>query len=99
MKWIEIDQNQLEDKAVQTVFVGGKKLVFVKFKDYAIFMPKDSKGQEVIVNGKAFVSKVSVEELKHYAEDRGESQAVIDAIVAPKLTYSFLADGVLLKEK
>lgn len=79
--------------------VDSKEQSFVKFKDYAIFMPKDSKGQEVIVNGKAFVSKVSVEELKHYAEDRGESQAVIDAIVAPKLTYSFLADGVLLKEK
>ena len=79
--------------------VASKEPSFVKFKDYAFFMPKDAKGQEVIVNGKAFVSKVSVDELKHYAEDRGESQAVIDAIVAPKLTYSFLADGVLLKTK
>ena len=31
MKWIEIDQNQLKDKAVQTVFVGGKRLVLIKF--------------------------------------------------------------------
>ena len=60
-------------------------------------MPKDSKGQEVVVNGKAFVSEISVDEQKHYAEDKGESKAVIDAIVAPKLTYSLLADGVLLK--
>ena len=70
---------------------------FVKFKDYAFFMPKNSKGQEVVVNGKAFVSEISVDEQKHYAEDKGESKAVIDAIVAPKLTYSLLADGVLLK--
>ena len=33
MKWIEIDQNQLKDKAVQPVFVGGKKLVFIKFQE------------------------------------------------------------------
>ena len=72
---------------------------FVKFKDYAFFMPKDSKGQEVIVNGKAFVSEISIDEQKHYAEDKGESKAVIDAIVAPKLTYSLLADGVLLNSK
>ena len=79
--------------------VAEKEQSFVKFKDYAFFMPKDSKGQEVIVNGKAFVSEISVDEQKHYAEDKGESKAVIDAIVAPKLTYSFLADGVLLKSK
>ena len=34
MKWIEIDQNQLTDKAVQPVFVGGKKLVFIKFQEH-----------------------------------------------------------------
>ena len=79
--------------------LANKEQSFVKFKDYAFFMPKNSKGQEVIVNGKAFVTEVSVDEQKHYAEDKGESKAVIDAIVAPKLTYSFLADGVLLKNK
>lgn len=79
--------------------LANKEQSFVKFKNYAFFMPKDSKGQEIIVNGKAFVTEVSVDEQKHYAEDKGESKAVIDAIEAPKLTYSFLADGVLLKDK
>jgi hypothetical protein len=38
----------------------------------------------------------SVDELKHYAKDAGKSQAAIDSIVAPKVTYSFMADGVLI---
>ena len=71
---------------------------FVKFKDYAFFMPLNSKDEEVIVSGKAFVSIETIDELKHYARDGGKSQAAIDSIVEPKTTYSFVADGVLIKE-
>ena len=79
--------------------IAEKQESFVKFKDYAFFMPKDSKGKEVIVNGKAFVSIVPVDELRHYAEDKGESKEKIAAITAPKITFSFLADGVLIKDE
>ncbi len=74
------------------------KEAFVKFKDYAFFVPKNAQNEDVIVNGKAFVSIESVEELKHYAKDEGKSQAAIDSIVAPKTNYSFMADGVLIKK-
>ena len=74
------------------------KEAFVKFKDYAFFVPKNAQKSEVIINGKAFVSIESVEELKHYAKDEGKSQAAIDSIVAPKTNYSFMADGVLIKK-
>lgn len=69
---------------------------FVKFKDYAFFVPKDANDKEAIVNGKAYVSMVSIEDLKHYAKDAGKSQEAIDSIVAPKVTYSLMADGVLI---
>ncbi|MBW2936512.1 DUF4920 domain-containing protein [Aureisphaera sp. CAU 1614] len=72
---------------------------FVKFKDYAFFMPKDIAGQDVIVDGKAFVEQTSVEDLKHFAKDAGKSQEEIDAITEPKLTLSFLSSGVLIPEK
>lgn len=72
--------------------------VMVKFKDYGFFMPKDIAGKEVIVNGKAYVKEVSVDEQRHYAEDGGESEEAIAAITEPKRTYSFEADGVLLKQ-
>lgn len=71
--------------------------VMVKFKDYGFFMPIDITGKEVIVNGIAFVDEMSVDDQKHYAQDGGESTDVIDAITEPKKTYSFEADGVLLK--
>jgi hypothetical protein len=79
-----------------TLVLPNEKEAFVKFKDYAFFVPKNAKDEEVIVNGKAFVSIESVEELKHYAKDEGKSQAAIDSIVTPKTTYSFMADGVLI---
>ncbi|WP_299889313.1 DUF4920 domain-containing protein [uncultured Lacinutrix sp.] len=72
--------------------------VMVKFKDYGFFMPKDIKGKEVIINGKAYVKEVSVDEQRHYAEDGGETKEAIAAITEPKRTYSFEADGVLLIE-
>ncbi|OUR96077.1 DUF4920 domain-containing protein [Flavobacteriales bacterium 33_180_T64] len=73
--------------------------VMVKFKDYGFFMPKDISGKEVIINGKAFVNEVPVDEQRHYAEDGGATPEEIAKITEPKKTYSFLADGVLLKTK
>lgn len=72
--------------------------VMVKFKDYGFFMPKDISGKEVILNGKAYVNVVPVDEQRHYAEDAGKSAEEVAAITEPKKTYSFEADGVLIKE-
>lgn len=74
------------------------KEIMVKFKDYSFFMPKNIAGMEVIVNGKAFVNEMPVDELRHYAEDAGKSTKEIAAITEPKRTYSFEADGVLIKQ-
>ncbi len=72
--------------------------VMVKFKNYGFFVPKDIEEKEVIVNGKAFVAEVLVEEQQHYAEDNGEDAKKIASITSPKRTMSFLAEGVLIKE-
>jgi Domain of unknown function (DUF4920) len=71
---------------------------FVKFKDYAFFVPMNAAQKEVVVKGKAFVSIESVDELKHYAKDAGKSQAAIDSILKPETTFGFMADGVLIKK-
>lgn len=70
----------------------------VRFKDYAFFMPLDSKNKEVIVEGKAFVKKTPVDELRHYAEDAGKTKEEIAKITEPKVEYAFEAHGVLMKE-
>lgn len=76
----------------------GEKESFVKFKDYAFFVPLNAAGQDAIVSGKAFVSEVSVAQLRHYAKDGGQSEADIAKITEPKVTYGFLADGVLISK-
>ena len=81
-----------------TLDLGEDKEVMVKFKDYGFFVPKDISGKEVIVNGKAYVTEMSVEEQQHYAQDAGESEDVINQITAPKKTYLFEADGVLVAQ-
>lgn len=74
------------------------KETMVKFKNYGFFVPKDIESDTVIVQGKAFVSEVSVEELRHYASDAGKTEDEIAAITEPKKTYSFVAEGVLIKK-
>lgn len=76
----------------------GEKEVMIRFKDYGFFMPKDIAGQEVIVEGKAFIEEMSVEDQRHYAEDGGKSAGEIAAIVEPKRTLAFEAHGVLIPE-
>ncbi len=81
-----------------TLGLENDKEAFVKFKDYGFFVPKNAQDKDVVVNGKAFVSVISVDELKHYAKDEGKSQAAIDSITEPKVTYSLMADGVLIQK-
>lgn len=71
---------------------------FVKFKDYGFFVPLNADNSEAIINGIAFIDVVSVAELKHYAKDGGKSQAEIDKITKPEVTYSFKATGVYIKK-
>ena len=72
------------------------KEIFVQFKDYGFFMPKDIAGKKVIMDGYAYKEVTPVETLKHFAEDAGKSKAEIDAIKQPKEEYKFLASGVAL---
>jgi hypothetical protein len=80
------------------VALDNDKETFIKFKDYDFFVPMNAQNKEVVVGGKAYVSVESVADLKHYAKDAGKSQAAIDSIKEPKVTYAFMADGVLIKK-
>lgn len=77
--------------------LGNDEDVMVRFKDYGFFVPLNAEG-EVIVNGKAYVTETSVDDLRHYAEDAGKTAEEIAAITQAEITYAFEADGVLLKQ-
>tara|TARA_B100000579_G_C22646150_1_gene763836 strand:+ start:48 stop:491 length:444 start_codon:yes stop_codon:yes gene_type:complete len=76
--------------------LGDNKKVMVSFKDYGFFVPKDISGKNVIVSGEAFKKTISIDELKHYASDRGESKDKISSIDKPEIVFSLIANGVKL---
>ena len=79
--------------------LGNNQSLRVTFKDYAFFVPKDAGGKEVIVEGYAYNDTISVDELKHYAEDAGSSKEEIEKITEPEVEFSFEANGVILKNE
>ena len=72
--------------------------MFVKFKDYAFFMPKDIAGKKVVMIGNAFKETTSIEDLRHFAQDEGKSKEEIAKINKPKEEMKFMANGVLILE-
>jgi hypothetical protein len=74
----------------------GAAPMFVKFKDYAFFMPKDIIGKKVVMLGNAFKETTTVEELRHFAEDEGKSKDEIAKITKPKEEMKFMASGVVI---
>lgn len=81
-----------------TVELPDGQLMRVTFKDYGFFVPKNSMGYPVIMEGIAKRSITDVASQKHYAEDAGKSKEEIDAITSDKEEYTFEAAGVIIKE-
>ena len=68
----------------------------VKMKDYGFFVPLAAKGKTVVIEGQASIKTVSVNELRHFAEDAKKSQAEINAITEPKTEVNILAKGIVV---
>ncbi len=71
----------------------------VTFKDYGFFIPTNSQGFPITIEGVATLSETDVETLRHYAEDQGKSKEEVAAITLPKKEITFEASGVLIKAK
>lgn len=68
----------------------------VTFKDYAFFMPMDIVGKKVALDGIAKQQTISVETLRHYAEDAHKPAEEVAKITAPKKELAFEAKGVVI---
>ena len=74
--------------------------ILVRFKDYGFFVPTDGVvGDRTIINGKLSIDTLSIDLLKHYAEDAGKPTEEINKIKDPEISMTFLAEGVMIKEK
>ena len=72
--------------------------IFVKFKDYGFFVPKTGvESKLAFISGNISKDTISVERLRHYADDAGKSLNEIEKIVEPEFKLSFIADGVAIK--
>lgn len=80
-----------------TLDMGNDELMRVKFKDYGFFVPKDAAGKTAILEGVAQKEIVSVDDLKHLAEDAGKSEKEINSINDPKEELTFVANGVIIQ--
>ncbi|MDH4234814.1 MAG: DUF4920 domain-containing protein [Gallionella sp.] len=78
------------------VDIGEGKMMRVKFKDYAFFVPKDISGKTVILDGHAYNSTTSVAQLRHFAEDAGKSKAEIEKITEPETNLIYIARSVIV---
>ncbi len=81
-----------------TLPLDGEDELMVKFKDYAFFVPKNSAGKNAVIDGWAYRELVSVDELRHYAEDEGLAEEEINKITEPEERLTFMADGVIIEE-
>ena len=73
--------------------------IFVKFRDYAFFVPKSGiQGKKVLMSGDIFRDTISIERLRHYAEDAKKSKKEILAITKPEYKINMIADAVAIKE-
>ena len=71
----------------------------VTFKDYGFFVPKKGlENKTVIIEGFAKRDTLSIQKLRHYAEDAGKSKADINQINNPEFKISFVANGVIIKQ-
>jgi hypothetical protein len=71
----------------------------VTFKDYAFFVPTNSQGFPIILDGVATMTTTDVETLRHFAEDQGKTVEEVAAITEPKREITFEATGVIIKDK
>lgn len=95
---VKVDINEACQKkgCWMNVDLGKGNDMMVRFKDYGFFVPKDSGGSTAIIEGVAYREVVSVDMLRHYAEDAGKSEEEIAKINSPETKLSFEATGVLI---
>lgn len=76
---------------------GDGEEIMVNMKDHAFYVPMDAAGKTAWVEGEAIRELISVEMLKHYAEDAGRSQEFIDGITEAQWKYTIEAKGVIIE--
>ncbi|MFK7784880.1 MAG: DUF4920 domain-containing protein [Crocinitomicaceae bacterium] len=80
------------------VDAGNGETFMVRFKDHFTIPPGTEPGTKAYFHGTAFNDTVSVDMLRHFAEDAGKSPEEIEKITDPEFKLGFTADGIVLQK-
>ena len=81
--WVNIDK-------------GNGETFMVRFKDHFTIPTTTPSGTMAIIHGQAYMDTVTVDMLRHFAEDAGETKEEIEKITQPKYNLNFEADAIRL---
>ncbi|HKK40156.1 MAG TPA: DUF4920 domain-containing protein [Cryomorphaceae bacterium] len=82
-----------------TLDMGNGEQMRVNFKDYGFFVPKEGvSGKTAVIQGVAYRDTLSVDYLRHLAEDAEATPQEIAAINEPEVSINFEATGVVIKD-
>ncbi len=70
----------------------------VRFKDHFTIPIETPAGTTAFLHGKAYYETISVEMLRHFAEDAGKSPEEIEKITEPQYEFAFQADGITFEK-
>jgi hypothetical protein len=76
---------------------GNGEALLVRMKDHSFSIPKDLAGKTALVEGLAHYDTTSVEKLRDYAKDEGQSDEEVAAIVNPEVKLIIEAKGVVIR--
>ena len=86
-----------QERGCWLVVRDGKSEMRVTFKDYSFFVPKDSAGKRVTLEGLVVKKTISEDHAKHYAEESG-GKVDPATIKGPQDVITMVATGVSIEE-
>lgn len=82
-----------QNKGCWLIVTDGERQMRVTFKDYGFFVPKDSAGKKVILEGLVEKKTLSQEQARHYMEE-SKSKIAPSTIKGPQEVITMVATGV-----
>lgn len=73
------------------ILADGENEARITFKDYSFFIPTNSAGKKVVVEGSFNVKELTEQKAKHYAKDAGQDPRKVKG---PQEEYSLVATSV-----
>ena len=86
-----------QERGCWLVVRDGKSEMRVTFKDYSFFVPKDSAGKRVTLEGLVVKKNISEDHAKHYAEESG-GKVDPSTVKGPQEVITMVATGVSIQD-